>query len=128
MAGVYEWTVYATLTAVVVALAGGLLTALFRSQDRTDRVLERLGALERRVDGGFADVDRRFADVDRRFADVDRRFADVDRRFTDVGQRFTDVGQRFDELRIQMRIDKTEILERIDVVAERLSRLEQGPG
>ncbi len=121
MAGVYEWTVYATLTAVIVALAGGLLTALFRSQDRTDRVLERLGALERRVDGGFADVDRRFADVD-------RRFADVDQRFTDVGQRFTDVGQRFDELRIQMRIDKTEILERIDVVAERLSRLEQGPG
>ncbi len=114
MAGVYEWTVYATLTAVVVALAGGLLTALFRSQDRTDRVLERLGTLERRVDGGFADVDRRFADVDRRFADVDRRFADV--------------GQRFDDLRLQMRIDKTEILERIDVVAERLSRLEQGPG
>ncbi|MBA3619925.1 MAG: hypothetical protein H0W56_10120, partial [Acidothermales bacterium] len=87
---------------------------LFRSQDRTDRVLERLGALERRVDGGFADVDRRFADVDRRFADVDQRFADV--------------GQRFDELRIQMRIDKTEILERIDIVAQRLSRLEQGPG
>jgi len=114
MAGVYEWTVYATLTAVIVALAGGLLTALFRSQDRTDRVLERLGALERRVDGGFADVDR--------------RFADVDQRFTDVGQRFMDVGQRFDELGIQMRIDKTEILERIDVVAERLSRLEQGPG
>ncbi|MDQ3431591.1 MAG: hypothetical protein M3467_05115 [Actinomycetota bacterium] len=114
MAGVYEWIVYATLTAVVVALAGGLLTALFRSQDRTDRVLERLGALERRVDGGFADVDRRFADVDRRFADVDQRFADV--------------GQRFDELRIQMRIDKTEILERIDIVAQRLSRLEQGPG
>ena len=114
MAGVYEWTVYATLTAVVVALAGGLLTALFRSQDRTDRVLERLGTLERRVDGGFADVDR--------------RFADVDQRFTDVGQRFMDVGQRFDELGIQMRIDKTEILERIDVVAERLSRLEQGPG
>lgn len=114
MAGVYEWTVYATLTAVVVALAGGLLTALFRSQDRTDHVLERLGALERRVDGGFADVDRRFADVDRRFADVDQRFADV--------------GQRFDELRIQMRIDKTEILERIDIVAQRLSRLEQGPG
>jgi hypothetical protein len=114
MAGVYEWIVYATLTAVVVALAGGLLTALFRSQDRTDRVLERLGALERRVDGGFADVDRRFADVDRRFADVDQRFADV--------------GQRFDELRIQMRIDKTAILERIDIVAQRLSRLEQGPG
>jgi tetrahydromethanopterin S-methyltransferase subunit G len=114
MAGVYEWIVYATLTAVVVALAGGLLTALFRSQDRTNRVLERLGALERRVDGGFADVDRRFADVDRRFADVDQRFADV--------------GQRFDELRIQMRIDKTEILERIDIVAQRLSRLEQGPG
>ena len=107
MAGVYEWTVYATLTAVVVALAGGLLTALFRSQDRTDRVLERLGALKRRVDGGFTDVDRRFADVDRRFADVDRRF---------------------DDLRTQMRVDKTEILERIDIVAERLSRLERGPG
>ncbi|CAN5570537.1 hypothetical protein BH24ACT13_BH24ACT13_01370 [soil metagenome] len=107
MVGVYEWTVYATLTAVVVALAGGLLTALFRAQDRTDRVLERLGTLERRVDGGFTDVDRRFADVDRRFADVDRRF---------------------DDLRTQMRVDKTEILERIDIVAERLSRLERGPG
>ena len=107
MVGVYEWTVYATLTAVVVALAGGLLTALFRAQDRTDRVLERLGALKRRVDGGFTDVDRRFADVDRRFADVDRRF---------------------DDLRTQMRVDKTEILERIDIVAERLSRLERGPG
>jgi tetrahydromethanopterin S-methyltransferase subunit G len=114
MVGVYEWTVYATLTAVVVALAGGLLTALFRAQDRTDRVLERLGTLERRVDGGFTDVDQRFADVDRRFADVDRRFADVDRRF--------------DDLRTQMRVDKTEILERIDIVAERLSRLERGPG
>jgi tetrahydromethanopterin S-methyltransferase subunit G len=107
MVGVYEWTVYATLTAVVVALAGGLLTALFRAQDRTDRVLERLGTLERRVDGGFTDVDQRFADVDRRFADVDRRF---------------------DDLRTQMRVDKTEILERIDIVAERLSRLERGPG
>lgn len=92
----YAWTVYATMTAIVLAVMGLLGTALFQLVARLDRMWER--------------IDRRFEQVDKRFDAVDQRFDQVDKRFDAVDQR--------------MRDDKAELLGRLDVLAERITRLE----
>ena len=85
----YAWTVYATMTAVVLAVVGLLGTALFSLLSRLDRLGDRM--------------DARFDRVDEQFDRVDERFDRVDQR---------------------MRTDKDELLGRLDVLAERVTRLE----
>lgn len=99
----YAWTVYATMTAIVLAVMGLLGTALFQLVARLDRLWER---------------------IDRRFEQVDTHFERVDERFDRVDQRFDQVNQRFDAMDQRMRDDKVELLGRLDVLAERITRLE----
>ena len=106
----YAWTVYATMTAIVLAVMGLLGTALFQLVARLDRMWER--------------IDRRFEQVDQRFEQVDQRFDQVDERFAQVDQRFDQVDKRFDAVDQRMRDDKAELLGRLDVLAERITRLE----
>ena len=110
----YEWTVYATLTAVVVAVVAMLGTALFSLVGRFDRMVDRF--------------DRKFDRVDERFAKVDERFGKVDARLDRFDARFEQVERRLARLDEHRRQDKAEILERLDVVAERLTRLEAQGG
>ena len=49
----YAWTVYATMTAVVLAVVGLLGTALFSLLSRLDRLGERIDAKFDRVDQRF---------------------------------------------------------------------------
>jgi iron uptake system EfeUOB component EfeO/EfeM len=90
----YEWTVFATLATLLVAVVALLATALFRA--KIDRLADR----------------------------CDQRFDRVDQQFDRVDQRFERVDQRFDRLDQRMREDKAELLARLDVLAERLTRLE----
>lgn len=87
----FEWSVLATMTAVVVAVVGLLATALFQHGAKIDRLADRM-------DGRFGRVDERLDRVDERFDRVEQR----------------------------MREGKTEILERLDVLADRITRLETG--
>lgn len=80
----FEWTVFATMTAVVVAVIGLLATALFQHGAKIDRLADRM-------DGRFGRVD-----------------------------------ERFERIETRMREDKAEILERLDVLADRITRLETG--
>ena len=92
----YAWTVYATMTAIVLAVMGLLGTALFQLVARLDRLWER----------------------------IDRRFERVDTHFERVDERFDRVDERFDAMDQRMRDDKVELLGRLDVLAERITRLE----
>jgi hypothetical protein len=87
----YEWTVFATLTSLVVAVVALLATALFQQGAKIDRLTDRM-----------------------------------DQRFERVDQRFERVDQRFDGVEARMREDKAELLGRMDVLAERITRLETG--
>jgi hypothetical protein len=80
----YEWTVFATLTSLVVAVVALLATALFQQGAKIDRLTDRMD------------------------------------------QRFERVDQRFDGVEARMREDKAELLGRMDVLAERITRLETG--
>ncbi len=62
----------------------------------SNAVLERLIALEQRIDEGFDGVDARFDGVDARFDGVDARFDGVDARFDGVDARLDGVDARFD--------------------------------
>jgi hypothetical protein len=62
----YAWTVYATMTAVVLAVTGLLGTALFQLLARFDRLSDRF--------------DQRFEAIDRRFDGVDRRLDAIELR------------------------------------------------
>jgi hypothetical protein len=73
----YEWTVFATLTSLVVAVVALLATALFQPGAKIDRITDRM-------------------------------------------------DQRFDGVEARMREDKAELLGRMDVLAERITRLETG--
>jgi hypothetical protein len=73
----YEWTVFATLTSLVVAVVALLATALFQQGAKIDRLTDRM-------------------------------------------------DQRFDGVEARMREDKAELLGRMDVLAERITRLETG--
>jgi hypothetical protein len=73
----YEWTVFATLTSLVVAVVALLATALFQLGATIDRLTDRM-------------------------------------------------DQRFDGVEARMREDKAELLGRMDVLAERITRLETG--
>ena len=99
----YAWTVYATMTAVMLAVVGLLGTALFSLLSRLDRLGER---------------------IDAKFDRVDQRFEQVDQRFEQVDQRFVQVDGRFDALEQRMRTDKAALLGRMDVLAARVTRLE----
>jgi hypothetical protein len=92
----YEWTVFATLATLLVAIVALLATALFHQGAKIDRLADR----------------------------CDQRFDRVDQQFDRVDQRFERVDQRFDRLDQRMREDKAELLARLDVLAERLTRLE----
>jgi hypothetical protein len=50
----------------------------------------------------------------------------MDQRCERVDQRFERVDQRFDGVEARMREDKAELLGRMDVLAERITRLETG--
>ena len=78
----FEWTVFATLTATILAVVALLASALFQQGSKIDRVGDRIDRLSDRVD------------------------------------------QRFDAVDQRMREDKTELLGRMDVLAERISHLE----
>jgi predicted PurR-regulated permease PerM len=80
----YEWTVFATMAALLVAVVGLLATTLFQQGAKIDRLADR----------------------------VERRFDQVERRFDSLEQR--------------LREDKAELLGRLDVLAERITRLEAG--
>jgi hypothetical protein len=92
----YAWTVYATMTTVFVALMALLGTALFQLLGRFDRLTER----------------------------IDQRFEKVDQRFERIDQRFERIDQRFEVMELRRREDKAEVLDRLDVLAERITRLE----
>jgi len=49
-----------------------------------------------------------------------------DGRFDQIDKRFLRVDERFDQIENRMREDKVEILERLDVLADRITRLEAG--
>lgn len=87
----YEWTVFATMTSVVVAVVALLATALFHQGAKVDRLSDRIDRLSDRID-----------------------------------QRFERVDQRFDGVEARLRDDKGELLGRLDVIAERVIRLEAG--
>lgn len=108
----FAWTVYATSTALTLGVAGLLGTALFSLLGRFDRLGDRF--------------ELKFANLDQRFADIDQRFAQIDQRFADIDQRFARLEARLDRIEDRMRADKAEILERIDLLAERVTRLEAG--
>ena len=80
----FEWTVFTTMTAVVVAVVGLLATALFQHGAKIDRLADRM-------DGRFGRVD-----------------------------------ERFERIEARMREDKAEVLELLDVLADRITRLETG--
>ena len=92
----FEWAAFATMTALLVAVVGLLATALFQQGGKLDRLGDRM--------------DQRFERVDHRFERVDQRFEQLSRRFDVVDQR--------------MREDKVELLGRMDLLAERITRLE----
>ncbi len=85
----FEWTVFATLTATILAVVALLASALFQQGGKIDRLADRIDRLSDRVN-----------------------------------QRFERVDQRFDALDQRMSEDKTELLGRMDVLAERISHLE----
>ena len=89
----YAWTVYATQTAIVLAVTGLLGTALFQLFGRIERIGERIDRLADRMDARFEQVDT-----------------------------------RFERLEDRMREDKGELLGRMDVLAERITRLESRGG
>jgi chromosome segregation ATPase len=101
----YEWTVFATMAALLVAVVGLLATTLFQQGAKIDRLADR---------------------VERRFDQVAGRFDQVTGRFDQVERRFDQVERRFDSLEQRLREDKAELLGRLDVLAERITRLEAG--
>jgi hypothetical protein len=108
----YEWTVFATMAALLVAVVGLLATTLFQQGAKIDRLADR--------------VERRFDQVTGRFDQVTGRFDQGERRFDQVERRFDQVERRFDSLEQRLREDKAELLGRLDVLAERITRLEAG--
>jgi tetrahydromethanopterin S-methyltransferase subunit G len=61
---------------------------------------ERLDRLEEKVDEGFTQVDQRFQEVDQRFAQVDQKLGQIDERFDGMEGEFKamqrEINQRFD--------------------------------
>ena len=98
---------------------------------------EKMDALSKKVDDGFAGMevefartngrieslavgtDARFAQIDQRFDGVDQRFDEVDRRFSEVDRRFDKVDQRFDRLEDTMMAG----FDRIDAKFDAMHRL-----
>jgi len=96
----FEWTVYATMSAILLSVVAILAVSLFHLLSRMDGMSDR----------------------------IDQRFERMDQRFDQVDQRFDQVDQRFDQVEMRMRDDKAELLGRMDVLAERISRLEAQGG
>jgi len=110
----FEWTVYATMSAILLSVVAILAVSLFHLLSRMDGMSDR--------------IDQRFERMDQRFDRIDQRFERMDQRFDQVDQRFDQVDQRFGTLEMRMRDDKAELLGRMDVLAERISRLEAQGG
>lgn len=67
-----------------------------------NRVGERVGSVEDKLDSFKSDAKKRFCDIDKRFDEVDRRFDAVDKRFEVVDRRFDGLGERLNMMQLDM--------------------------
>jgi hypothetical protein len=114
----YAWTVYATQTAIVLAVTGLLGPAVFQILGRIDRLGERVDALGYRLDERIDGIGER----------IDGMGGRLDALSARMNARFKEVDARFERLEDRMRQDKDEFVGRLDGVAERLTRLETRGG
>lgn len=106
MTPTYAWTVYATGAAALLALIGMLARVLFAQTARIDRLTDGLGQLTSKI-GELA--------------------GEMRGGFAAMGIRFDRVEDRLGRVEATQRGDKAEVLERLDVLAERITRLERRP-
>jgi TolA-binding protein len=110
----FAWTVYGTGLTLLLAVIGMLATALFQQIARQDRALERISE----VSGGVQGLQVSVAGLQETVRGMDARLQGVDGKIDKLDTRLSVVER-------QQRADKAEILERMDVLAERLGRLEE---
>ncbi|MGI8528970.1 MAG: hypothetical protein ACR2KO_05785 [Geodermatophilaceae bacterium] len=111
------------MTALLIAVIALLGTALFRLTDRIDAmgasVSGRMDSLSSRIEEQSTTLGSR---IDEQSTTLGSRIDGLSGTLT---ARMDSLGDKLDGLRREVRADKREVLERLDVVAERLTTLER---
>ncbi len=112
-----ELALFAT---AVFATIGLLARALFKQMDKTDRLAERIGAVETELGVLRAFVDERTERIDERMSGFDERMAGFDERMAGFDERMA----RFDDRMARFEEDQRAIRGLLEQLVQRIGSLE----